>query len=39
MALRVEKAFGIKMDNMLRMQARHDAFLMRRREREIAVNK
>ncbi len=39
MALRVEKAFGIKMDTLLRMQARYDAFLMRQREPEIAVNK
>lgn len=39
MALRVEKAFGVKMDTLLRMQARYDAFHMRRREREIAVNK
>ncbi|MDM8009727.1 MAG: HigA family addiction module antitoxin [Parasphingorhabdus sp.] len=31
MALRVEKAFGVKMDTLLRMQARYDAALMRER--------
>lgn len=39
MALRVEKAFGPKMDMLLRMQARYDAFQMRQRETEIAVTK
>ena len=39
MALRIEKAFSIKMDTLLRMQARYDAYRMRQREREIAVNK
>jgi len=39
MALRVEKAFGVKMDTLLRMQARYDAYHMRQREREIAVSK
>jgi antitoxin HigA-1 len=39
MALRVEKAFGVKMDTLLRMQTRHDAFLMRRRENEIQVRR
>ena len=39
MALRIEKAFGIKMDTLLRMQTRYDAYHMRQREREIAVNK
>ncbi|MCP4983137.1 MAG: HigA family addiction module antidote protein [Gammaproteobacteria bacterium] len=39
MALRVEKAFGIKMDTLLRMQARYDAHHMREREKEITVNK
>ena len=37
MALRVEKAFGISMDMLLRMQAWHDASRMRARAREIAV--
>jgi antitoxin HigA-1 len=37
MALRIEKAFGLKMDTLLRMQARYDAYHMRAREKEIAV--
>ena len=37
MALRVEKAFGVSMDMLLRMQAWHDASQMRARGREIAV--
>ena len=39
MALRVEKAFGVKMDTLLRMQARYDAWRMRRREAEIDVGR
>ena len=39
MALRVEKAFGVKMDTLLRMQARYDAYHMRQRERDIAVSR
>ena len=39
MALRVEKAFGVKMDTLLRMQARYDAYHMRQRAHEIAVSK
>lgn len=39
MALRVEKAFGVKMDTLLRMQARYDAYHMRQREREILVKR
>lgn len=37
MALRIEKAFGVNMDMLLRMQAWHDAFTMRQRADEIAV--
>ncbi len=37
MALRVEKAFGVSMDMLLRMQAWHDAARMRARAPEIAV--
>ncbi len=37
MALRFEKAFGVKMDTLLRMQARYDAWQMRKRESEIKV--
>jgi addiction module HigA family antidote len=39
MALRVEKAFGVNMDIMLRMQAWYDAHLMRARSDEIDVRK
>jgi len=39
MALRVEKAFGVKMDTLLRMQARYDAHHMRQREAEITVQR
>ena len=39
MALRVEKAFGVKMDTLLRIQTRHDAFHMRQREGDIQVAK
>jgi addiction module HigA family antidote len=39
MALRMEKAFGVKMETLLRMQARYDAYHMRQREGEIAVRK
>jgi addiction module HigA family antidote len=37
MALRVEKAFSVKMDTLLRMQTRFDAYKMRQREDEIRV--
>ena len=37
MALRVEKAFGVSMDMLLRMQAWHDAARMRARATDIAV--
>ena len=37
MALRIEKAFGVSMDLLLRMQAWHDASRMRARSREVAV--
>ena len=39
MALRVEKAFGLSMDMMLRMQAWHDASEMRPRAHEITVER
>ena len=39
MALRVEKAFGVKMDTLIRMQARYDACHMRQRAEEIQVKK
>ncbi len=37
MALRIEKAFGVSMDTMLRMQAASDAHAMRARAAEITV--
>jgi antitoxin HigA-1 len=39
MAMRVEKAFGVSMDTLLRMQAWHDGYTMRLREGEIDVKK
>ena len=39
MALRIEKAFGVSMDMLLRMQSWHDAALMRARADEIAVER
>jgi antitoxin HigA-1 len=37
MAMRVEKAFGLSMDILLRMQACHDGYTMRQRAGEIDV--
>ena len=39
MALRIEKAFGVGMDMLLRMQAWHDASQMRARASEISVRR
>jgi addiction module HigA family antidote len=39
MALRVEKAFGVDMETLLRLQAWHDADTMRRRAGEIDVKR
>ena len=39
MALRIEKAFGVSMDMLLRMQAWHDASRMRARESEVSVER
>jgi antitoxin HigA-1 len=39
MALRVEKAFGVSMDTLLRMQAWHDSHLMRQHADEIDVKR
>jgi len=39
MALRVEKAFGVSIDTLLRMQAWYDGYVMRQREREIDVKR
>jgi addiction module HigA family antidote len=37
MALRIEKAFGVKMDTLLRMQTAYEIAEARRRENEIRV--
>lgn len=39
MALRIEKAFGVDMEMLLRMQAWYDTHTMRKREGEIAVKR
>lgn len=39
MALRIEKAFGVKMDTLLRMQSSYDIARTRRRERQIRVRR
>lgn len=39
MALRIEKAFGMSMDTLLRMQAWFDGYTMRKRSRRIAVKR
>jgi len=39
MALRIEKAFGVDMDMLLRMQLWHDANAVRRRSGEINVTR
>jgi antitoxin HigA-1 len=39
MALRIEKAFGVKMETLLNMQAWYDAHAMRQREGEIDVKR
>lgn len=39
MALRIEKAFGVKMDTLMRMQACYDIAQTRKREREIHVQR
>ncbi len=37
MALRIEKAFGVKMETLLNMKAWHDAYAMRQRAGEITI--
>lgn len=39
MALRIEKAFGVSMDTLLRMQASYDAASIRRKKPEIQVRR
>src|SRR5271169_4033386 len=39
MALRIEKAFGVKMDTLVRMQASYNIAQTRKREKEIHVRR
>lgn len=39
MALRIEKAFGVKMDTLLRMQTSFEIYEARKRERAIKVKR
>ncbi|HEY1849860.1 MAG TPA: HigA family addiction module antitoxin [Candidatus Binataceae bacterium] len=39
MALRIEKAFGMKMDTLMRMQSAYDIAQTRKREKEIHVRR
>jgi addiction module HigA family antidote len=39
MALRIEKAFGVKMDTLMRMKSAYDIVQTRKREREIRVGR
>jgi len=39
MALRIEKAFGVRMETLMRMQSAYDIAQTRRREKEIHVRR
>jgi plasmid maintenance system antidote protein VapI len=39
MALRIEKAFGVKMDTLMRMQASYDIAQTRKREKQIHLRR
>jgi addiction module HigA family antidote len=39
MALRIEKAFGVKMDTLMRMQSAYDIVQTRKREKEVQVRR
>lgn len=39
MALRIEKAFGVNMDTLMRMQSSYDIAQTRKREKEIRVRR
>src|SRR6201987_1943892 len=39
MALRIEKAFGVKMDTLMRMQSAYDIARARKREKQIHVRR
>jgi plasmid maintenance system antidote protein VapI len=38
-SLRIEKAFGVKMDTLMRMQSAYDIAQTRKREKEICVQR
>ena len=39
MALRIEKAFGVKMDTLMRMQSAYEIAQTRKREKQIRVER
>jgi antitoxin HigA-1 len=39
MALRIEKAFGVRMDTLMRMQSNYDIAQTRKREKEIRIRR
>ena len=39
MALRIEKAFGVRMDTLMRMQSSYDIAQIRKREKQIRVRR
>ena len=39
MALRIEKAFGVKMDTLMRMQSSYDIAQTRKREKEMTIRR
>jgi plasmid maintenance system antidote protein VapI len=39
MALRIKKAFGVKIDTLMRMQSAHDIAATRKREKDIRVRR
>jgi addiction module HigA family antidote len=39
MALRIEKAFGVRMDTLMRMQSSYDIAQTRKREKQVAVRR
>ena len=39
MALRIEKAFGVKMDTLMKMQSAYDIAQTRKREKEIRIRR
>ena len=39
MALRIEKAFGVKMETLMRMQSAYDIALTRKREKDVRIRR